>query len=73
MNPERGRVFVDSMREASRLAREASQELRVCMAVLDRDDPVEQEVYRGVAEDSAMLREMASRLSEAIGEGEAEE
>ena len=73
MNEERGRVFVDSMRKASRLARLASLELRVCMAVLDRDDPVEQEVYRGVAEDSAMLREMASRLSDAIGEKEAEE
>ena len=37
MDNDRGTVFARSMREAAKRAREASDSLRVCMAVLDRE------------------------------------
>ena len=66
MNAERGMVFCRAMREASRLAREAADELRVCMAVLDADDPVEHEVWRRVMDDVTMLSTIASGLDDAV-------
>ena len=70
MDSDRGTVFARSMREAAKRAREASDSLRVCMAVLDREDPVESLVWESVRSDRAALVGLADRLEESAPDDE---
>lgn len=70
MDNDRGTVFARSMREAAERAREASESLRVCMAVLDREDPVESLVWESVRSDRAALAGLADRLEESAPDDE---
>ena len=68
MDKENGQKFVGSLIESSRLAEEASQKLKDCMTLLDRDNPIEAEVYDQLAEDLRTLNAVAFELKESVGE-----
>lgn len=69
MDSDKGMVFTRSMRESASRIREAAMSLRVCMAVLDREDPVESLVWESVDRDRAMLEDLADRLDESAPGG----